>query len=292
MEKLDGEGRIWYPPDKSKRPQLKRYLDEQAGPVAGNVWTDIPPINSQAAERLGYPTQKPRALLERIIAASSNPGDVVLDPFCGCGTAIDAAHRLGRRWIGIDITYIAIDLIMKRLEHGFGADVASSYTVSGVPHDQAAAQALFARNPFDFQRWAVSLVGAQPNDRQVGDKGVDGIARFPLGPKNQYGRIVVSVKGGKSLNPGMVRDLVGVVATQKAAMGILITQTEPTRGMVDAANHAGHYTHPANGEMFPRIQIITTGALLKGQRPRKPATLLPYVAAPRLAASGPGSALF
>ena len=147
MTELDAEGRIWYPDSKDKRPRFKRYLDEQAGTVVGNVWTDISPINSRARERLGYPTQKPLSLLERIIEASSNPEDVVLDPFCGCGTTVDAAQKLGRRWIGIDVTYLAIDLIRKRLRHGFGETIESTYEVHGIPTDVPGAEALFAREP-------------------------------------------------------------------------------------------------------------------------------------------------
>jgi len=133
MARLDAEGLIWYPDTKDKRPRLKRFLDEMSGVLMGNVWTDIDPINSRAAERLGYPTQKPEALLERIITASSNEGDVVLDPFCGCGTAIAVAQRLKRNWIGIDITHLAIGLIKSRLRDAFGDEVAKTYSVIGEP---------------------------------------------------------------------------------------------------------------------------------------------------------------
>lgn len=261
-------------------PRMKRYLDEQKGRPLSDVWTDIPPLNSRASERLGYPTQKPLALLERILALATDPDDVVLDPFCGCGTTVDAAQKLGRQWIGIDITYIAVDLIVKRLEHSYGTSILDAIAIDGVPRDAAAAQALFDRNPFDFERWAVSLVNAQPNEKQVGDRGIDGVARFPLdgGVKN-VGRVLVSVKGGKSLNPAMVRDLAGTVDTQKAEMGVLIVQHPPTRGMLDAARHGGRYTHPANGQEFPRIQIITTDQLLAGERPVMPPVFAPYVQA-------------
>lgn len=261
-------------------PQRKSFLDERQGFPLGDVWADIPPLNSQAAERLGYPTQKPLALLERILNLATDPGDVVLDPFCGCGTTVDAAQKLDREWIGIDITYIAVDLILKRLEHSYSADILKAISVDGLPRDAGAAQALFDRNPFDFERWAVSFLNAQPNEKQVGDKGVDGVARFQLdgGVKN-LGRILVSVKGGRQLNPAMVRDLSGTVEAQKAEMGVLITQHEPTRGMIDAANHGGTYTHPANGQTFPRLQIITTTELLEGKRPVLPLVLPPYVQA-------------
>lgn len=259
-------------------PRLKRYLDEQRGKPIGDVWTDIPPLNSRAAERLGYPTQKPLALLARILAISSKEGDVVLDPFCGCGTTVDAAQRIGRRWIGVDITYIAIDLIEKRLIHTYGPSIKDTHEVSGIPRDLGAAQALFDRNPFDFERWAVSRVGAQPNEKQVGDRGIDGVARFPLGGSD-FARVLVSVKGARSLNPSMVRDLGGTVEAQEATLGVLITQHEPTRGMLDAVHHGGVYTHPATGEQFPRLQVITVAELLAGKRPSMPPTALPYIAA-------------
>ncbi len=267
-------------------PRVKRYLDELRGMPLSDVWSDIGPLSAHAAERLGYPTQKPVALLERIISASSNPGDVVLDPFCGCGTTIDAAQRLGRKWIGIDVTYIAIDLITKRLSHTFpGID--GSYAVHGIPRDVGAARALFTHSPFDFERWAVSLVSAQPNEKQVGDKGIDGVARFHLGPRGEVGRLLVSVKGGKTVNPTAVRDLGGTIAAQKAQMGILITLAEPSRGVLDAVNHGGTYTWPVNGQAFPRLQAITIAELLAGKRPDMPGMLLPYIQAPRAAASSP-----
>ncbi len=260
-------------------PRLKRYLDEQLGKPLSDVWTDISPINARAAERLGYPTQKPLALMDRIIALSSNPGDVVLDPFCGCGTTVDSAQRLDRRWIGIDVTYIAVDLITKRLRHTFGDKITDSFDVNGIPRDLAGATAMFDNSPFEFERWAVSLIGAEPNQKQVGDKGIDGVARFPLGPKNEYGKVLVSVKGGKSLNPGMVRDLGGTVDAQKAAMGILITREPATKGVQDAIDHGGVYTHPANGQTFPKLQHVTISDLFKGKRPKMPPTLLPYIPA-------------
>lgn len=278
MAKLDAEGRIWYPDSKDKRPQLKRYLDEQAGVVAGNVWTDIPPINSRAAERLGYPTQKPLALLERIIAASSNEGDVVLDPFCGCGTAVDAAQKLDRRWIGIDITYLAVDLIRKRLRHGFGPDIEATYEVHGIPTDLPGASALFDENPFDFERWAVSLVDGQPNEKQVGDKGIDGRIRF-YGDKDKIGTVIVSVKGGKQVNPAMMQALRGALDQHKADLGLMVMLHPPTKGMVEVADHSGTYTVPLTGTTYPKVQIVTVADLLSGKRPKLPTAILPYIQA-------------
>ncbi|MEU8172208.1 DNA methyltransferase [Microbispora hainanensis] len=280
MRRLDSEGRIWYPDSTSKRPQLKRYLDEQPGVIAGNVWTDIPPINSRAAERLGYPTQKPLALLDRILAASSNPGDVVLDPFAGCGTSVDSAQKNGRRWIGIDITTLAVDLIDARLRHTYGEWITVSYEIRGIPRDMAGARALFARSPFEFERWCVMTVDGQPNDKRSGDKGVDGVIRIPLDGRGGSDRVIVSVKGG-AINPSHVRDLIGTVSSQRAAMGVLITLREPTVGMIDAARHSGVYAWPMNGRKYPKVQILTVRELLQGKRPEMPPTLLPYFQAER-----------
>ena len=264
-------------------PQRKSYLDEKRGKPLADVWTDIPPLNSQAAERLGYPTQKPMALLERILSLGTDPGDVVLDPFCGCGTTVDAAQKLGRRWIGIDITYIAADLITKRLEHTYGPEVRATFEVLGMPEDLAGAQALFERDPFEFERWAVSQIGAQPNERQVGDKGIDGVARFPLNAKGTHvGKVLVSVKGGKTVTPSMVRDLAGTVEhTSGAEMGVLVTMDTLTRGSQEVIDKSGSYVFPLNGQPFPRLQHISVPEILQGMRPHTPPTFLPYINAKR-----------
>jgi hypothetical protein len=250
-----------------------------------DVWTDIDAINSQAAERLGYPTQKPVSLLERIVKASSNEGDVVLDPFAGCGTTIDAAQKLGRRWIGIDVTTLAIDLIDARLRHTYGESIRDSYEILGIPRDLAGAQALFHRSPFEFERWCVMMVDGQPNVKQVGDKGIDGVIRFPIDGKGNSDKILVSVKGG-STNPGHVRDLIGTIQSQRAAMGIFICMQPSSKGMADAANHSGLYQHPRDGKSYPRVQIITVEELLDDKRPKLPATLLPYFQAQKRSSSG------
>lgn len=262
-------------------PQQRMFLDEQPGRLVGDVWTDVNVINSRAAERLGYPTQKPLTLLERIIEAASNPGDVLLDPFCGCGTSIDAAEKLGRRWVGIDVTYIAVDLIDKRLRDTHGAEVAETYKVHGIPQDMGGAKALFAANPFDFERWAVSLVDGQPNAKQVGDRGVDGRIRFPLDNKTATGEALISVKGGNQ-NPGYVRDLAGTVQHENAEMGVYICLKAPTKGMVEAANHSGRFTSPVTGQTYPKVQIVTIEQLLNGDKPDMPTPFLPYVQARKL----------
>lgn len=274
-------------------PSRKYYLDEGKGVPVQSLWDDIPNLQAASSESLGYPTQKPVALLERVLETSSNEGDVVLDPFCGCGTTIDAAQNLGRQWLGIDVTYIAVDLIRKRLRHTYGEEIDRTYDVLGIPRDRAGAFALFSQSAFDFERWAVSLVNAQPNERQVGDKGIDGVARFFLDASgNNLGRILVSVKGGKTIGPQFVRDLLGTVNTQKAEMGILITMAAPTRGIIDAVNHAGTYTHPANGQKFPKVQVITIDQLLKGEKPNVPLTTLPYIEAKRARIKNTDEALF
>lgn len=274
LDALDAAGRLFWPKQADGMPRVKRFLDESKGIPAQDVITDINPLNNVAAERLGYPTQKPLALLQRIITASSNEGDVVLDPFCGCGTTIDAAHGMRRHWIGIDVTFIAVDLIEKRLLERYPA-AKGTYETSGIPRDLSAARDLFERSPFDFERWAVTRINARPNEKQVGDKGVDGVARFHLGKKT-IGRVLVSVKGGHNIGPSVVRDLIGTVDTQKAQMGVLITMEDPTRGILDASNHGGTYTWPVNGQTFPRIQVITVADLLAGRRPRIPYLSGPY----------------
>lgn len=280
-EKLDAmyaAGRIEF--RSTGMPVYKRYLDEQPGVPLQDIWTDVR-LTSSDKERLGYPTQKPVTLLERIIRSSSNPGDIVLDPFCGCGTTVDAAEKLDRRWIGVDITTLAIDLIIARLRHTYGESIQETYETLGVPKDLAGAQALFQRSPFEFERWCVMLVDGQPNERQVGDRGVDGVIRIPIDAKGNSHRVIVSVKGGQSVAPAFVRDLIGTVQSQKAAMGLLICMKSPTQAMRDAASHAGYYTYPVNGQTYPKAQIFTIAELLRGARPNLPPALLPYFQAER-----------
>jgi SAM-dependent methyltransferase len=176
LDLLFDEGRIIWPKKVGGQPMLKRYLHEAKGVPANDVITDISPLSLTTSERLGYPTQKPLALMERIIAASSNPGDIVLDPFCGCGTTIDAAQKLGRRWVGIDITFLAIDLIENRLRGTYGETIKESYEVHGIPHDLDGAQALFNDNPFDFERWAVPSWTANPTRSKLETRELTGLS--------------------------------------------------------------------------------------------------------------------
>lgn len=285
LERFESEGRIVW--SSNGYPQYKRYLDEMPGQMAQDLWTDVPQINNRSRERLGYPTQKPVTLLERIIQASSDSGQVVLDPFCGCGTTVDAAQKLGRRWIGIDITYLAIDLINKRLKATYGEDIVGTYSIRGIPHDLDGARALFEANPFDFERWVVSLMDGQANEKQVGDKGLDGIIRFPIDNQTGTGRALVSVKGGRQVNPGMVRDLVGTVQQQHAEMGIFVCMTEPTSGMLEVARKSGSYVWQVSGRQYPKVQVLRVSELLAGKRPDMPTPFLPYVQARRLVPGHP-----
>lgn len=287
MSELIGQGRV-HQSKPGNVPQQKRYLDEMPGVPLQDVWTDIKPIGARAAERLGYPTQKPLSLLERIISVSSNEGDVVLDPFCGCGTTVDAAERLGRRWIGMDVSYLSVDLMDTRLVDAHGAGIRDTFQVIGLPADVSGARALFDHSPFEFERWAVSLVEGTPNEKQVGDRGVDGVIGFPLDGDNTPGRVLVSVKGGKQLNPAMVRDLGGTVEAQRGAvMGILITIEEPTKGMVEAANHSGSFVHELTGQTYPKLQLLTVGQLLNGARPHMPSPWMPYLQAQKFVPAHP-----
>jgi site-specific DNA-methyltransferase (adenine-specific) len=261
MAKLDAEGRVWYPSDTGKRPQLKRYLDEMHGRILDTIWTDISPINSQAQERLGYPTQKPLALLERIVSASSNEGDVVLDPFCGCGTAIAAAQKLGRRWIGIDITHLAVNLMKYRLRDAFGDEAV--YDVVGEPTDQAGAEQLAAEDPYQFQWWALGLIGARPVEQKKGaDKGIDGRIYFYQPETGETEQIIISVKAGHT-GRHHVHELRGVMEREGAAIGVLLTLHEPTKPMREDAAAAGIYTSPWG--KHARLQIVAVGELLAGR---------------------------
>lgn len=281
-------------------PTPNRYLKEGDGYPAGDIWAyqpgtggvlhgtdacideDVAYLGPTSPERLGYQTQKPRGLLERIIKASCPPDGVVLDPFCGCGTTLDAAATLGRTWIGIDVTFIAIDLIRNRLRETHGDEIDDTYDVLGVPADLAAAHALNQRSPFEFERWAVSLVRGTPNEKQVGDRGKDGVIRFVTGKKSTA-TAIVSVKGGQQLVPAMVRELEGVVSKTKGAeAGVLITLYKPTKGMREAASTAGTYTDPW-GNHYPKIQLRTVEELFAGLKVDLPPIVPPYHEARRMA---------
>jgi site-specific DNA-methyltransferase (adenine-specific) len=263
MQRNHDEGRLVY--TKSGAPRYKRYLDEMLGTHVTTVWTDIPFINSQAAERLGYPTQKPQALLERIIEASSNKGDTILDPFCGCGTAIAASQKLERRWIGTDITHLAITLIKHRLRDAFGEAIGKAYSVIGEPTSLPDAEDLAASDPYQFQWWALGLVHARPVEQKKGaDKGVDGRLFFHEGDTSKTKQIIFSVKAGHA-GPAHIRDLAHVVDREKAAIGVLITMQDTTKPMRTAAAEAGFYESTWGQKKHPRIQVLTIEELLNGK---------------------------
>ncbi|MDE0124653.1 MAG: DNA methyltransferase [Bryobacterales bacterium] len=251
-------------------PEYKRYLDEMPGVPLQDIWTDVPSLQSGTAERLGYPTQKPEALLERILEASSSEGDLVLDPFCGCGTTVAAAQRLKRRWVGIDITHLAINLIRHRLRHAYGDGIEKTYGVVGEPVSVPDAAAVAAADPFQFQCWALGLVGARPTQTKKGaDKGIDGRRYFHEVEGGATQEIVLSVKAGRT-GPDHVRELRGVVEREDAAIGALICMRHPTKAMRSEAASAGSYSSPWG--RHPRVQILTVQELLGGAHLDAPPT--------------------
>ena len=298
MQEAHDQGLIHY--SSSGLASQKRYLDEMEGNAVDTIWEDIRPVQAQAKERLGYPTQKPEALLERIIQASSNEGDLVLDPFCGCGTAVAVAERLGRRWIGIDITHLAISLMKYRLHDAFGPQL-SEYDVVGVPQDVASARALAAESAHDgryqFEYWALGLVDARPgnNRRKGADAGVDGYINFFDDDSGKAKTVLVQVKSGH-VQRNMIATLKGDMEREKAEMGLLVTLEPPTAPMVQEAASAGLYVpeHFPNHQ-FPRVQISTIEELLSGKSPALPhlglAVAPTFKRAPRRRAPQGGAAM-
>jgi DNA modification methylase len=294
LSALDAKGDIFW--TDSGIPRRKVRPDGDPVTHIDNLWADIEAIGSQAAERLGYPTQKPQALLERIISASSNPGDVVLDPFCGCGTTIAAAQALGRPWIGIDITHLAIMLIKQRLKDSFGieqvvratpsgrgetakvGEAAAEYGevtkrpfhVVGEPTSAPDAAALAASDPYQFQWWALGLVGARPVEQKKGaDKGIDGRIVFQGDKPGSFESVILSVKAGKA-GAAHVRDLKGVLEREKAAIGVLISMQEATAPMKTEAVTAGFYESALWGRKYPKVQLFTVAELLAGKKVEMP----------------------
>jgi DNA modification methylase len=267
MERLEAENRIFY--TRNGIPRIKRYLDASKGLPAQDWWSDIESLRSWAVERLGYPTQKPEALLERILIASSKKGDLVLDPFCGCGTTVQVAEKLHRNWIGIDITHLAIGLIKQRLSDSFGIEIRNSYKVVGEPTDYEGAALLATEDKYQFQWWALGQVGARPTEQKKGaDRGIDGRLYFFDDNSGESKQIIFSVKAGKVSSP-QVRDLVGVLTNEKAEIGVFITFEKPTQPMLATAATAGFYTS-SDGTKYPRIQILTIEQILKGTQPKYP----------------------
>lgn len=230
-----------------------------------NVWriSTIQPADTK--QRMGYPTQKPERLLERVIEASSNEGDVVLDPFCGCGTAVVVAQKMRRNWIGIDVTHLAIGLIKYRMLHSFGLEAGKDYSVIGEPTTIEGARQLAEDDRHQFEHWSLGLVGARASAKGKGsDKGIDGQLSFQEGgPGSPHKRVLISVKSGKVSSP-LVRDLRGVVEREKAAIGLFITLQPPSKDMRTEAADAGFYESPWG--KHPRIQILTVEELLDGKK--------------------------
>lgn len=288
MEEMDRDDRLYLPTDKSKRIQRKRYLDELEGETVDSLWDDISPINSQAQERLGYPTQKPEALLRRIITASSSEGDLVLDAYCGCGTTVAVAEKLGRHWIGIDITYQSISLILKRIEDTFGPGALRRVRVDGIPRDVESAEALALRKDDrtrkEFEKWAVLTYSnnrAVINQKKGADQGIDGTAYFMVGP-NETEKMVFQVKSG-NVQRGDIAKLNSDMQRENASMAVLLTLQEPTQPMRDEASKTGMYHHALMGRSMNRIQIVTVREIIEeGKRLDLPMTADVLKAAPRV----------
>jgi len=275
LEELDKQGRIYSPP-KGKVPAYKRYLDEVKGISLQDIFDDIPPIGAQAAERLGYPTQKPEKLLERMILASSNENDIVLDPFCGCGTAVTVSERLKRQWIGIDVTHLAINLIKGRLKDMFKLEPKKDYQVIGEPEDLAGARELASQNRYQFQWWSLSMINARPyGDKKKGaDSGIDGFLYFQ-DEHDKVKKAIVSVKSGR-VTVKDIRDLGHVIDREGSEIGILITLEDATKPMITEAVTKGYYKSPTWNKDYPKLQILTVEDLFKGQQPKIPPTVSAY----------------
>lgn len=269
MQRLDDEGKIYY--TKNGYPRLKRYLDESKGMAMQDLWFDIEAIRSWHGEKLGYPTQKPEGILERIIKTSSNEGDLVLDPFCGCGTTIAVAEGLKRRWVGIDLTHLAITLMRHRLYNHFKEDLAA-FEIEGTPRDEASARALAEESRYKFEWWAVGLVDGLPaqDKRKGADSGVDGLIYFFDDESGKAKKIVIQVKSGH-VTRNQIGDLNHVREREKAEIALFVTLEEPTNPMLKEAGSAGFYEPEFfPGEKVPRIQILTIAELFEGKRPQYP----------------------
>lgn len=279
MKELEENNRLYF----GKTIREKYYLEERLkkGKQVSNIWIDLPPTPNN--EMLGYPTQKPVALLERIINASSNAGDLVLDPFCGCGTTIAAAQKLGRNWIGIDITHLAIALQKYRLKDSFGLVEKKDYAVIGEPEDLPSAKQLKEDDPYQFQFWAVSLIKARPLGGVVGrkdgkkgkDKGIDGVISFIDEANGKPKQILVQVKSGK-VKSGDIRDLRGTIEREQAAIGVFITLEKPSKDMLAEAATAGFYHSPGWNKDYPKLQIITVAELLEGTEVKMPPSAITF----------------
>ncbi len=254
-------------PEEGEVVRYKRYLDEMSGTGLTDVWDDIEHLHGSSKERLGYPTQKPEALLERIITLGSNEGDLVLDPFCGCGTALNVAERLKRRWIGIDVTHLAIKLIKKRLQDTFPTDP-PVYEVIGEPRDLKSAEALALEDRHKFEWWAIDMVDARPaqDKRKGADRGIDGVIYFQERQGGKTRKIIVQVKSG-SVGVGQIMEFKAAIEREQAVIGAFVTLKPPTKRMKEEAAAVGFY-EPEDfpGNRFPRLQILTVADLFAGKK--------------------------
>lgn len=266
---IDESSRSYVMSDGGGGKRVRRYLDEAMayGRPVDDVW-EIDKINNSSKERMGYPTQKPEALLERIIKASSNPGDLVLDAYCGCGTTVAVSERLERQWIGIDITYHSISLILKRLADAHGEQILSDIHVDGIPRDMASARALANREDDktrkEFEKWAILTYSnnrAVINEKKGADKGIDGVLYFASGP-GKTERMVIQVKSGGA-SRGTIATLNHDRKREKAELALLITMDEPTRAMKTEAKAIGTYEHPLMGRSYDRVRIVTVREIIE-----------------------------
>ncbi len=271
IDELTAQGRIAF--SKGGRPRLKTYIENLPGVSLRDLWTDIGPLNSAAAERLGYPTQKPEALLERIVRASTNPGDVVLDAYCGCGTTIAVAQRLDRNWIGIDITYQSISLILRRLEAQFGKNAVDKEHISlnGIPRDLASAYALAQKKDDrvrkEFEKWAILTYSSNRaiiNQKKGADAGVDGIAFFQTG-HDDNAKIIFQVKSGK-VERGDIAKLHSDMLREGAALAVFLTLEPPTKAMQGEAKAVGLYSHALMQRSYDKIQIVTMQDVIENDK--------------------------
>lgn len=295
LEEWWSQGRILK--QKDGRPRMdgyKMYLDEAKGRPVTTNWTDIDRVANTSGERLGYPTQKPIALLERILMASSNEGDVVLDPFCGCGTTIAAAQKLNRKWIGIDITHLSVGLQKFRLKDAFGLTAGKDYKVVRQPEDLEGAKELAKKDKYGFQWWILPLIGAKAFGSEAGKKegkkgadgGIDGMLVFTDDNSGKAKKVIVSVKGG-GVNVSQIRDLGHVVEREKAAIGIFLTLEKPTKPMIEEAVGKGFYHSEGWGRDYPRIQILTVEDVLNGKQPDLPPNIQTFKKAERAVTDDP-----
>ncbi len=275
MEQWEKEKKIHWPKKAGGMPRLKVYPEDKKGIVLQDLWNDIKPLHNLTSERLGYPTQKPEALLERIIKASTNEGDLVADFFCGCGTTVAAAQALNRKWLGCDISHLAVRLIGKRLVDTYGHGVKHTFNIEGFPMDVASAKEL-ARNTdkgrFNFQEWVIEfLLLGVVNPKKVADGGYDGYLTFNVTEKEKH-FVLIEVKSG-NVNVKNIREFIQVIEHQKAAMGIFVCfEEQVTKEMLKAAKLAGNYHYGATGyeSDFPKIQITTVEDLMHGYLPQMP----------------------